>query len=1115
MKSKVLFVCMLGLCGVVQAQILVDDGDSEVLNSSADLGTATVTVGEVAADNTLTVADEVALSAGTTYIGRESSASNNLLTLESASAMDVNGMLYVGEEGADNGLWVQADSYLEANNAVVGFEDSADNNAILVDAGVLGVYGDMVVGDGGSGNSLVVTNGGTVGANNFLIGVQSDSVGNRVVVDESGLSVGETLAVGYGGSSNRMDILNAAEVSAVTGYVGYAAAANSNLLVVADADLNVEALVVGNVSNRMNLVQVNEGGAVTLDELIIAGTNSFELNDGGTLNVQADFNAATNGFVWNAGGGLNVYGALTGVTGLESNRTLGVHGTWDEAGTIAVGASTSGNQLNITADAVIGSLEVGVGSNAVDNAVAVSGDGAQLVTDSLVLGHASNSNNSVYVSSGGKVVLNAADGLTIAGDNTFTFENGGWLMASNDFTVPANGFVFGEGGTFEVTGALSGMTNALDGSKALLLSGGTWDLGADALSLGATNGGTVLQVTDGGTLTSAGADLGEAGDGNSVLIDHADWNNTGVLSIGETGSMNQLVVTNGGYVSTDNLELGNQGDNNLVRVTDGSLAVSGDAVIGGTGTGNLLVLEGGADYSGGNDFTISGAGNAVQISDTAQLDVTQTLSVSGGGLLQVGDDAVVTAGSYVQDADSVLEFDSVTAATPVLDVASASFESNATIRFTGFVSDADVGITNSRQIVNASSSLLIGGGIDPSILNAEAENGLFDIDMSVVGNDLFIELVRQSLAMSAGFDTNSQMYAVAEEIDSLATGGDQNAANQLEVLGALDSAAQNAQLTQLYDRGAPTYMHMEGVSEAMRQVQNRGVVPDSYWPVGVSGPHFPGEQAQFWVKSFGSWGEQDDDGAFSGYDQSVYGVVVGYDKAFRDLLIGLAGGYSVSKIDQDDGDESESDMGYGILYGSYGSKSWFADASLAYGMGSVENKTGTAFDTESDFDASQFGFYLGGGKELVYRRDTIFLTPTLALSGGNWMQDSYKEKSSDSVVKKVDDYNRWSFKSELGIETVFRKELRNVVLMPEVHAKWLHEFNTDEDSLGYTLDGGTGNYSFGMVSPASDLFELGAAISLWTENKKGTVYEYALGFDGRFGSGYTANILNARVNIEF
>ncbi|MDZ8119402.1 autotransporter outer membrane beta-barrel domain-containing protein [Pontiella agarivorans] len=1115
MKMKVLFAGVLVLSVAVRAQIDVKDGEHKILKTSNDLGAAAVTVGEATSDNSLTVADKVALSAGAAYIGRESSVSNNLLTLESASAMDVSGMIYIGEEGVGNGLWIQEGSYLEAANAVVGFSDSADNNAVRVDAGVFGVYGDMVIGDGGSGNSLVVTNGGTVSANNFLIGAQEGAENNWVEVNGSGLSAGGLLAIGYGGSSNRMDILNGAEVSAVTGYVGYAEAANSNLLVVADAELEVETLIVGAASNHMNVVEVNDGGEVTLDELIIVGTNNFELNDGGTLNVQADFNAMTNGFVWNAGGGLNVYGALSGVTGLESNRILGVHGTWNEAGMVAVGASSSGSRLSISGDARIGTLEVGTGSNAVDNAVTVSGSGSQLMADSLVLGHVSNSNNSVLVRNGGKVVLNAADGLTIAGDNTFTFENGGWLVASNDFAVPVNGFVFGEGGTFEVTGALSGMTNALDGSKTLLLSGGSWNVGADALTLGATNGGTVLQVADGGTLTSTEASLGETGDGSILLVDDAVWNNTGVLSIGEMGSMNQLVVTNGGSVFTGDLELGNQGDHNLVRVSGGSFAVSGDAVVGGTGQGNLLLLEGSADYTGDNDLTVLGSGNAVRVSDSARLDVAQTLSVSGGAKLQVEDDAAVVAGSYMQDADSVLEFDRMTAASPVIEVANADFETNATIRFTGLASDVAVGVTNSRQIVNASSSLVIGGGSDPSVLNVEAENGLFNIDMSVVGNDLFMELVRQSLAVSAGFDTNSQMYAVSGEIDDLASGGDQHAVNQLQVLGGMSGAQQNAQLTQLYDRGAPTYMHMEGLFEAMRQVQNRGIVPDSYWPVGTYGPHFPGEQAQFWFKGFGSWGQQDDDGSFSGYDQSVYGVVVGYDKAFGDLLVGLAGGYSMSDIDQDDGDESESDMGYGILYGSYGSKAWFADASLAYGMGSVENNSGTDFDSEADFDASQFGFYLGGGKELVYRQDTVFVTPTLGLSGGNWMQDGYKEKSSGSVVKKVDDYNRWNFKSELGVETVFRKELRNSVLMPEVHVKWLHEFNSDEENLGYTLDGGTGSYSFGMVSPASDLFELGAALSLWTENKRGTVYEYAIGLDGRFGSGYMANILNARVNIEF
>lgn len=1140
MKMRVLLVGVLGACVATQAQILVEGGVDRFIPVSTNISPFTVTVGQSTANNSLTLPNEIALISGAAYVGQEAAATNNWLVLESASAMGVGGKLYVGDKGSDNVVWVQAGSYLEAIDMIVGSDATADGNIAYVDGGVVVVNGGLSVGDGGSGNSLTVTNGGSVSANNFVVGVQSGSEDNWALVDGSALHAVNVMAVGFGGSSNLLELANGAQVSAVTGYVGYADNANSNLMTISESEFTADGLVIGSISNQMNKVLVNDGGIVTLGELIIEGTNSFELNDGGTLVATADFNASTNGFNWNEGGTLDVYGELTGVTGLESNKTLGANGTWNETGnTITVGGTTSGNALNVGGEVTIGTLELGTGSNVVNNALAVSGNGAHLVTDDLVLGHAANSNNSVNVNSDGRLVIK--NSLTIDGDNTFSLSNGGWVTISNSFDASIAGFEFGEKGIFEVSGTLTGMTNVLDGERSLLLTGGAWDAGVNPLAVGTTNGSAIVKVTDGGSLVSTDAILDAAG--SQVLVDGAgsSWVNGGNIIVGDTGSMNKVVATNGAGITTTDLEIGNQADGNEVLVSgagstltvnnnlnvgvngssnrllieDGAVFNGANALVGGSGTGNWAIIQGtGSQWQASGNVIVDGLGNGISVADGGVLDVGTTLSVFDGAELEVLGDSTVEVANYEQHGQSALEFDSATEVAPVIDASgTATFETNATIRFTGAIDSVDVGETNTRQIVSSTTL-----DADVNSLNAEAENGLFMIELSSSGGDLFMELVRQGLGDSAGFETNSQMYAISTEIDTLATDGDQNAINQLEVLGGLSTGAdgqQNAQLTQLYERSVPTYMHMEGLNEGMRQVQNRGIVPDDYWPVGVSGPHFPGSQAQLWFKGFGSWGSQSEDGGFSGYDQSVYGLVIGYDKAFEDLLFGLAGGYSMSNIDQDDGDTSDSGIGYGILYGSYGSKSWFGDVSLAYGMGSVENKTGTAFDTKADIDASQFGFYLGGGKEFVSRLDSLFITPTLAISGGNWMQDSYKEKSSNSVVKNVEEYNRWSFMSEVGVETVFRKELRNSILMPELRAKWLHEFNTDEDSLGYTLEGGTGNYSFGMISPVSDLFELGAGLSLWKQNKQGTVYEYAIGYDARIGSGYMANILNARVNIEF
>ena len=147
--------------------------------------------------------------------------------------------------------------------------------------------------------------------------------------------------------------------------------------------------------------------------------------------------------------------------------------------------------------------------------------------------------------------------------------------------------------------------------------------------------------------------------------------------------------------------------------------------------------------------------------------------------------------------------------------------------------------------------------------------------------------------------------------------------------------------------------------------------------------------------------------------------------------------------------------------------------------------------------------------------DRLFVTPSAGILGGFYMQDGYAEKASNAVARKVDDYDRFSFRSEFGVQAVFHKELDHVVLMPETHVNWLHEFNDDEDRVGYSLVGGTGSYSFGMQAPVADIFEVGIGLSLWVESQSDVTYEWSIGYDSRFGDGYSASAFSGRLVAEF
>ena len=149
------------------------------------------------------------------------------------------------------------------------------------------------------------------------------------------------------------------------------------------------------------------------------------------------------------------------------------------------------------------------------------------------------------------------------------------------------------------------------------------------------------------------------------------------------------------------------------------------------------------------------------------------------------------------------------------------------------------------------------------------------------------------------------------------------------------------------------------------------------------------------------------------------------------------------------------------------------------------------------------------------RDDKLFVTPTAALSGYYYMQDSYTETATTALAKRVDDFAYFGMQSDLGVKVSYTFDKEQKSFVPEVHANWIHEFNADEERVDYTLVGGAGEYSFCMQAPVEDIIELGGALSWWRRNRRGTIFEWSLGLDGRLGDGYSETTASGRMQLRF
>lgn len=1132
MKFRSGFIFFASIAGAFSAagqDVVIDNGTTQYIYQDTDYGTARLIMGINTSNNGLRIYDNINVRAGNTLIGFSQTSSNNWMELEENAYLQVDGSLVIGGwDSSGNSLDLAKGASVFSETGIIGdMEDSTKNDVkIAGENSSWQVLHDLEVGRSGSENRLRILDGAEVQAESFWVGTRESASSNSVVVSDAKLTVGTSIVIGLEGSHNQMDITAGADVATGDAWVGAKGNANSNSVYLSGTGSiwRNSGLCIGTNNNTGNRVVVSDNAEVMVyGEIAIYGSgNELNINTNGRLTVLSDLDASMAGLHLNEGSQLYVRGSLTGRSGgIEEGRTLGIigaQGRWTPSGNLAVGGTSCNNTLKIDdgGQVAASNLWVGASTGASNNTVFVRGNGSLLsIADALEIGTTSNTANSVSVSNGGKITVGG--GFTIAGsNNVFNLEQGGWLVASNGFNAAQPGFDFQAGGTLETAGTLTGMNPAIEDGRSLRLTGSNavWNLGANALLLGASTSSNTLFLSGGAQLFSTNAVIGgTAGvENNQLSIEGAgsSWINSGSLLLGQGGNSNSLSILNGARMESLSAMIGSGtggGTGNLVRVEGaGSLWINaGDLAIGNSGSGNQLLLSNGGE-----------------------IDVGQNLSLENHSLMAFSSGGHASASNYYQDATSIFSFNSMTNLTidPTTELLAvdhtAEFESGASLEYTGTIDELAVRTLYTNLLVS-SDTLIVGGvtnanGTALNELNSKSYGSLLAIEFFAQNDDLYVEIMRARLADIAGFPQGSDLAGVCDEIDQLAYDGLPEAIAQLDILTGIDGSTQNTQLSQLYDRNAPTYTHIGAMTEGFRLTRQRGVMPDSMWsigPVGARGPHFHGDQVQGWIEGYGSWGDHDGSSDFSGFDQSIYGMVVGIDKSFGNLLAGVAGGYATSDLSQSDGDSSKAKTGYGLLYASWGTTDWFGDLNLGYGHSSINENSGTLFDTTAEFDANQLAFYAGGGKEFIFRNDQLFLTPSAGLRGAFHSQESYTEKASTAVPRKVDAYDHWSIQSELGITTSFQRKYTRIVLMPEIHLNWLHEFNSDEERIGYSLVNGTGHYTFGMLAPVEDLIEAGVGLSLWNKTKTGTVYEWAVGFDTRFGDGYSASALNARLLFKF
>ncbi len=233
---------------------------------------------------------------GNTAIGGLATSGSNYLTVTESGTFTNSGAFTVGVNGSNNTVYV---GYSEssttngtlqltgANDLVIGFGSTADNNQVVVDlASTLSANGNVVVGIDGTNGSFELRHGSTATSGGVRLGVNAGSNGNQFgVYDGSSFTTNGTVRVGDKGSDNIFGIVNGGTAT-LTGagknfYVGYDKSANGNAAIVSGtgstlsvkatgADVVVSANVSGTTGDSsFNVLAVLDGGVVDANRVLV------------------------------------------------------------------------------------------------------------------------------------------------------------------------------------------------------------------------------------------------------------------------------------------------------------------------------------------------------------------------------------------------------------------------------------------------------------------------------------------------------------------------------------------------------------------------------------------------------------------------------------------------------------------------------------------------------------------------------------------------------------------------------------------------------------------------------------------------------------------------------
>lgn len=205
-----------------------------------------------------------------------------------------------------------------------------------------------------------------------------------------------------------------------------------------------------------------------------------------------------------------------------------------------------------------------------------------------------------------------------------------------------------------------------------------------------------------------------------------------------------------------------------------------------------------------------------------------------------------------------------------------------------------------------------------------------------------------------------------------------------------------------------------------------------------------------WTVGYGTYGQIDGDGNASGVHYNVGGANFGVGYYLDDeTVIGVLGGYAGSNVNGGGNGNDHAQVGtlQGGLYARKSVGDHYVLGIVAYGRQDTDARRNIVFggidrEAKSNYNGDELSTWVEYGQNRQF--EDFVLQPLVALQYVGLWQDGFTENGAGAANLTVGDRQSDSLRGSLGARLLKPYEYDNgLVIIPEVSARWMHEFLED------------------------------------------------------------------------